>query len=129
MNITDFSLHFTEKNQDLETLKKKFREYSNNHFNLSSKSSQAYCMHHCFVPREQLKQTMNEYVCDFLDSISPRQMRWYTATTRKENNCIEMLKNLRKINGVAIFLGNINDDVAHELAVAKQAGVEIIRIP
>ena len=68
-------------------------------------------------------------VVDFLDTLSHDQVRWYGASQNLEECRFLMLQNLKRVNGVAIFVGEIKEGVKYEYELAKKMGVRIVEIP
>ena len=85
--------------------------------------------HHCFLPREIVTQKgFNTAIVDFLDTISEDQVRWYCANENLGMSRLLMLQNLKRLNGVALFVGEIKDGVKEEYELATQLGIECIVI-
>jgi hypothetical protein len=125
----DFSLHFSTKNQDLEVLKKRYYDFDaetlENDSALVSEllgDEDDLVLHHCFMP-EKAKETG---VQDFLDTVCEEIVCWFGSSVSVEHSRYTMLRNLKRVGGVAIFLGEIKDGVKHEHELAKSLDIPCI---
>lgn len=126
--INDISIHFTLKDQSIEDLKALFYE-SPMAEQLSREQSPALAVHHCFLTREEVKSKgFATDIHDFLDEISDVEVNWSKTGADLNTSRMNMLINLGKLDGLAIFIGEIRDGVETEYAMAQQAGVTLCHI-
>lgn len=134
---TDVSIHFTTKGQTVEEINKKLDNYIIENqedlpFDFSESTSPRSVLHHCFLPKKivEEKKFSTEIYDIILDSVSEQKVCWYGVSDyglpwdRRL-----MLENLAKINGIAVFIGEIKDGVLEEYEMIKELGVEYILIP
>lgn len=137
---TDVSIHFTLKGQTTTELNQKLDAFCSNEnvhnpkFDFSERAIGAprNILHHCFLPKKIVEEKgfSTEVYDDILDPFSEDTVCWYgTSECGLEWDRILMLENLKKLDGIAIFLGEIKDGVAEEYEIAKQLGIECILIP
>lgn len=136
---TDVSIHFSIKGQTPEDLAKKLDAYcsgenlKNPKFDFSERADGAprNVLHHCFFLDEVTKQGMPIEVYHILDTFSEDSVCWYgTSGLGITWDRRLMLENLKKIGGIAIFLGDINAiSVIEEYKIAMEQGIECIMIP
>lgn len=132
---TDVSIHFTIKGQSVNDLNDKLNNYIFKNeipFDFSERTEPRSILHHCFLPEAIVKEKgFSTDIYDIiLDPMSEHKVCWYDASglglvwDRRY-----MLENLAKLNGVAIFIGEIKEGVSDEYALAKELGIECILIP
>lgn len=130
----DFTLHFTIKDQSLEDLKKKFYEFDARTLEadevlVTESDEEELVLHHCFLPPAIVSEKgLPTEVLDFLDTVCNEQVRWYQATDSLDFSRVMMLRNLKRLGGVAIFLGEIKEGVVQEYELAKHIGIPCILI-
>jgi len=135
MKKFDFSVHFTIKDQSLDDINKKLDDWLVNNKSIMDLSERdinepRIVLHHCFLPREiVVEKGFDTKLIDSLDELSEDQVRWF--------NCGEgglgmsrllMLQNLKRLSGVALFIGELKEGVKEEYELAVQIGVECILI-
>ena len=132
----DVSIHFTIKGQTIEEINNKLDNYltfrQTVDFDFSEESSPRSVLHHCFLPEKEViaKGFSNEIYEEILHPLSNDKICWFGVSDYGINHDrILMLENLAKLNGLAIFIGNINEGVATEYGLAKELGIECILIP
>lgn len=128
----DFSIHFTLKEQSLDSIKEKLRKwYCENvgTIDLTSKDRQT-VMHHCFLPREiVIENAYSTSLVDMLDTITKTQVRWYNAGIEGlTESRWRMFENLKRVGGVAIFIGDIKEGVKEELEIANEKCIPVIHV-
>jgi len=128
MQRTDYTIHFTIKEQSLDVIKEKLNNFlKENKDNLVFDENTV--LHHCFLPREVVKEKgFSTDLVDFLDTICPNQVRWFGVAPTLEKSRLLMLNNLNGMDGSAIFVGEIKEGVKEELDLAMDCGVDIIQI-
>ena len=139
LNFKDYSLHFTLKGQTMEQIKEALKVLM---LAEDFKMEPMDIMHHCFLPRIKVEERgRSTEIIDFLRSVEPyNRVCWY-GVTEGDGTVIEdakreslyrdrwlMLTNLKRVNGVAIFIGAQIDGVAEEYNMAKEMGIEILQI-
>ena len=137
---TDVSIHFTLKGQTIEQIDKKFSNWldSDNYqgqfdFSENDEEEPRNVLHHCFLPKEKVfARKVGTEVWDFLDTISEHIICWNGVWNDGDSIYWDrrlMLENLKKLDGVAIFLGEIKEGVEEEYKIAQELGIECILIP
>ncbi len=134
---TDVSIHFTTKGQTVEEINKKLDQYfrENQHkllFDFSESTTPRSILHHCFLPEKLVieKGFTTEIYDDILHSISENKVCWYgTSDYGLVWDRLLMLENLKKLNGVAIFIGEVKEGVLEEFNIVKDLDIEHILIP
>lgn len=129
---TDVSIHFTTKGQSVQELNKKFDEYitSNQNslpFDFSESTNPRSVLHHCFLPEKVVKEKgfSNEIYEDILHPTSEHKVCWYgTSDYGLVWDRRLMLENLKKLNGIAIFIGEIKDGVKDEYDLVLELEIE-----
>jgi hypothetical protein len=149
MKKYDISLHFTIKNQTVESVDKKFNEWLESdkyqgQFDFSERSYKMdgvqmeydeprSVLHHCFLPKKTLiEKNIPLTVWDFLETVSEHIVCWYGTTLDGDALVWDrrlMLENIKKTNGVAIFIGNMIEGVKEEYDIAVELGIDCIVIP
>jgi len=124
--IIDFSLHFTLKGQTLREIFDKM--FSGTELDIINESDTT-VLHHCFLPRnEVIEKGFTTDVVDFLDGQADQIVNWKNANESLDLSRLLMLQNLKRLNGIAFFIGVIKDGVLEEYNLAKSIGVRIIHI-
>lgn len=134
---TDVSIHFTTKGQTVEEINTKLNDYifKNNEtmpFDFSEPSEPRSVLHHCFLPEKVVKEKgfSTEIYDDVLHPTSEQKVCWFgTSDYGLVWDRRLMLENLKKLNGVAIFIGEIKEGVREEYDLALELGVDILLIP
>lgn len=129
---TDFSIHFTIKEQSIEQIEAALKQWNKQTgFLVSMYDAGNPVLHHCFLPREIIKQKgFSESVVDFLDSIEVSTVRWFSTTPNIKTSRELMIQNLDRVKGVALFIGEIKEGVKDEWdLVSVFDGIEKIHIP
>ena len=130
----DASIHFTIKGQSMADIDKKIDNWLENQsridFSESDETGRS-VLHHCFLPRETVvAKGFGTEVVDALDEISgENQIRWFGASETLGMSRLLMLQNLKRLNGIALFVGEVKEGVKEEYELATQIGVECILIP
>lgn len=139
MKKYDFSIHFTIKGQTCEEIEKKIRawEQSENYDGQfdddESDGEIRTVMHHCFLQERVIKEKgFSTEIIDMLDMLCDDVICW-NGVSGEELGLVwdrtYMLENIKKLNGVSIFVGEIKEGVLEEFETAKRLGVECILIP
>jgi hypothetical protein len=126
----DFSIHFTIKDQELDVIQDKFQKFVNESGLLNEENSTVR-IHSCFLPRKVVeKQGFDTALVDYLETLTDNNdVNWYYAGTTLGMSRIQMLENIKRLGGVAIFIGEVRDGVLEELNLAKEIGTVFILIP
>lgn len=134
---TDVSIHFTIKEQDVKELNKKFDDWieqnkDNLLFDFSEKTTPRSVLHHCFLPEKDLeaKGLSTEVYDDLLHLTTEYKVCWHgTSPYGLGWDRMFMLENIKKLNGLSIFIGEIKDGVLEEYEKAQELAIECILIP
>lgn len=135
---TDVSIHFTIKNQSIESINDKLDNYFSRTktedfaFNFSEPTEPRSILHHCFLPEKKVieKGLSTEIYDSILHSISEDKVCWFgTSDYGLEWDRRLMLENLKKINGIAVFVGEIIEGVKDEFDLANGLELDILLIP
>ena len=139
MQKYDLTVHFTLKGQQVSEIDRKLTDWlkSENYqgqFDFSQRldDEPRNVLHHCFLPQRIIKEKgFSTEVWDFLEMVSDDIVCWHGVSgdlglvwDRRY-----MLENLKKINGTAIFIGNIIEGVKEEYDIAQELGIDCILIP
>ena len=154
----DISIHFQTKTNKVSEINKKISDYldSENYKKYSifgERESEVIkgtvnikyteprtTLHHCFLRQQELsklnlpkeKVALIEETFDFIGSLSEDIIQWKGASTYEDALCWDrryMLENIKKCNGVSIFIGEIIDGVKDEYDIALELNLDIIAIP
>ena len=136
MNTTDISLHFTIKGQTIEQIKEKIDNHiasSDNSVLLKLKNlDNANMLHHCFLPEKKVIELgfSNDVYEKVINHYSWLNACWHGVSGMGlETDRGIMLNNLKKLNGLAVFVGEIKEGVLEEFEKAKDLGVKTLIIP
>jgi len=132
----DVSIHFTIKEQSVSLINDKFLKFIDDNqatlsFDFSERTTPRTMLHHCFLPEKMVieKGFSNEVYEEILDRITEHKICWYgTSDYGLAWDRQYMLENLAKLNGLAIFIGEIKEGVLEELELAKELGIDILLI-
>lgn len=143
MKYYDVSIHFQTKTNGIELIEKKLNDWFDSdsyreQFDFSEKTEPRSVLHHCFLREEELKhlsipavkKEIIENTLTFLGMLSENQVRWKGSSLYGlvwDRNL--MFENIKKTNGVSIFIGEIVYGVKDENDIAKELGCNIILIP
>jgi hypothetical protein len=152
----DISIHFQTKTNSVSEIDKKLQKWidSKNYNGIFDERELEYIegtvnmryteprttLHHCFLREEDLKSLNlpEEKVkiiyetFDFLGSLCEDRVQWKGTSSFGDALCWDrryMLENIKKCNGVSLFIGEIIDGVKEEYDTAVEIGVDIILIP
>ena len=152
----DVSIHFQTKTNEVSEIEKKFRawcesEKYNGIFDMRESryikgtaqmeyTEPRTTLHHCFLREQELpklnlpkeKVDLIENTFEFLGSLCEDIVQWKGTSTYEDAICWDrryMLENIKKCNGVAIFIGEIIDGVKEEYDIAVELGIYCILIP
>lgn len=134
---TDVSIHFTTKGQTVEELNNKFDKWidenkSNLPFDFSEPSEPRSVLHHCFLPEKVVEEKgfSTEIYDTILNPTSEHKICWYGVS---DYGLVWdrqlMLENLKKCNGIAVFIGEIKDGVKVEFDLVQELGIDYVLIP
>ena len=134
---TDVSIHFTIKGQTVEDVNLKLDAYIEDNkdtlpFDFSERTTPRSILHHCFLPKKQVIEHgfPTDIYTKILHPMSEHKICWFGTSDRGlEWDRMLMLENLAKLNGLAIFVGEIKGGVAEELQLCLELGVEALIIP
>lgn len=135
MKHYDVSLHFTPKGQNVQEIFNKIDNWLESHpevidFSERAEGEPRTVLHHCFMRRADVEaKGFDTTICDELETFYEDTVCWNGVSQSTIGmDRLLMLQNLKRLNGVAIFAGNIIEGVKDELELAKQIGVETIII-
>lgn len=135
MKHYDVSLHFTPKGQDVKEIFNKIDKWLENNsdtvdFSERKEGETRTVLHHCFMKRADVEaKGFDTTICDELECFSEDTICWNGVSQSTIGmDRLLMLQNLKRLNGIAIFVGNIVDGVREELELAKQIDVKTIII-
>lgn len=139
---TDISIHFIIKGQSIEELDQKLTKFFVQNrdklpFDFSERTYPRSVLHHCFIPQHILEEKgISTEVYELLDGLAETQVYWYGSSNyyNSEGPALSwdrmlMLENLKKLNGLAVFLGELKEGVLLEFNLATEIGVDILHIP
>lgn len=134
MNKTDVSIHFTLKGQTLEEVDTKIENWiqenkDNLPFDFSESTTPKSVLHHCFLPERELKaKGIEPEVYELIHQFSETSVCWNGVSGWGDlvYDRRYMLENLKKLNGVCFFVGNLTEGVKEEHALAVELGLDII---
>jgi hypothetical protein len=134
---TDISIHFTTKGQTIAEISAKFNDYITNNqnslpFDFSEKSEPRSVLHHCFLPEILVKEKgfSNDVYDVILHPTSEHKVCWFgTSDYGLHWDRRLMLENLKKLNGVSVFIGNLVEGVKEEYDLCQELGIDCILIP
>lgn len=138
----DFSIHFTLKGQTIDEVNELFDWWLKKQAeDKDSKTGEVLFgsvdfkeigrtnIHHCFMNPTILNQKRIPLtVYDFIGEISRHTVCWNDPSKPLTENRRAMLVNLKRLDGVAIFIGKIEDGVLEELQIAQSLNIQIIEI-
>lgn len=131
----DASIHFTIKGQTMKEINKKIDNWlatqSLIDFSEKAEGEPSAVLHHCFLPREMVvARGFSTEVVDTLDEISGEsQVRWFGASDDLGMSRLLMLQNIKRLKGIAIFVGEVKEGVKEEYELSSQMEVECVLIP
>lgn len=135
---TDASIHFTTKGQDVKALFAKLKYYLDEHaehftFVQTTESNviSNNVVHHCFLPEKVVKEKgwSNDIYDCVLNAVANNKVCWFGVSDYGLDwDRRLMLENLKKVDGLAIFIGNISDGVKDEYDLAIDLGLDILLI-
>ena len=140
MKKYDVSIHFTLKNQTIEEVERKFDDWLKSdkyigQFDFSENdidNEPRNILHHCFLSKEKvIVRNIGMEVWDFLDTISEHIVCWSGVGDEHMGitwDRIYMLQNIKKVDGIAVFIGDIIDGVAEEYAICQDQKIDCIVI-
>ena len=135
---TDISIHFSLKGQSTKEIDQKLDNWiSKNSNNLPFDFSEQIeehprnVLHHCFIPKSKLQaeNKTTEVYDDVLDLFTDNAICWNgvgdfgLVWDRRY-----MLENIKKCNGLSLFIGDIKEGVKEEYEIAKELNIDIIHI-
>lgn len=131
MKHLDFSLSFSLRHQTVEEVRAKFEKFLKaDHETISEKGSAEGCttLHHCFLHRaEAKKKGFGTKVSDFLAKQADNVVCWNGASDKSlDMDRSLMFATLKRLNGVAVFIGDDEGGVADELDYAKAFGLDVV---
>jgi hypothetical protein len=133
---TDVSIHFTTKGQTVEEINTKFNDYISKNqqtlpFDFSERTEPRSILHHCFLPEKVVKEKGFDTAIydDILHPTSENKVCWFgTSDYGLVWDRRLMLENLKKLNGVALFIGDIKDGVREEYELCQELNIDWIII-
>lgn len=140
MKKYDLSIHFTLKGQNVEQVDKKLNDWLNSDkysgqfdFSENEETEPRNVLHHCFLPKKVVEQKgFSTEVWDLLETISEDIVCWNGVWNDGDALCWDrklMLENIKKVNGISIFIGSLIEGVKEEYDIAQELGIECILIP
>ena len=133
----DISLHFTLKGQTLEQIKEKLKNHIDKNPDsplsdfVKGENWHEKVLHHCFLPDLIIEEKgFSMDISVFIKSLSEDTVCWYGASqTTLDNDRYYMLRNLKRVKGLAVFIGDTNEGVKTELKYAHHLGCDTLIIP
>lgn len=145
--VFDISIHFQINNQSIEYIDGKLQKWLDSdsykgQFDFSEKgeNGERNVLHHCFLKAEELpslklskaREEEIEETFDFLEMFSDDIARW-RGVSNFPTECLNwdrrlMLENIKKLNGISLFIGEISGGVKEEYDIAIDLGVSCILI-
>lgn len=140
MKKYDLSIHFTLKGQTVSQIDEKLDKWLNSEeyqgqfdFSENGDDEPRNILHHCFLPKKTVVQKgFSTEVWDMLETISEDIICWNGVWNDGDALCWDrqlMLENIKKVNGISIFIGDIIEGVKEEYDIAQNLGIDIILIP
>jgi len=130
MQKLDASIHFTTRFQDFKELTDKLDKWlEENKYTINLVDTPNFArLHHCFLRRSEVERL--GYSTKVIDYLSKFHCISWSGASEKDllTDRADMLANLKRLNGVAIFLGDLSGGVSEELSLAELIGVDIIKI-
>lgn len=127
----DFSIHFpSNTSREITNSTLIFNDWMDKnkekHFDLLNIEKDPVIMHHCFFPK-------NVEIVNALNSLWAIRVKWCNNGVILGNNEPKvsrnlMLLNLKKVNGLAIFVGEPNQETMLEFKAAQIIGVNTLVI-
>ena len=129
----DVSIHFQTDSQSVEEVRRKlYSHIDKTELPFDFGERERTILHHCFLPEKELqnrnidtniyeeifKEFAEFHICWY--GLSPYGLVWDRQL---------MLENLKKVNGIALFIGEITGGVEKELKLCKELDIEFILIP
>jgi len=126
----DFSIHFTIKGQELSRIEQKFQDWSKGH-DLLDENNTGVRVHNCFLSRKDVEERgFDTGVVDFIESLTDaNDINWFYSSPTLAMSRVQMLTTIKRLGGIAIFVGEIKEGVLEEMNLARELGVNIILIP
>jgi len=131
----DFSIHFTVKGQEMAQIEKAFDEFQSKDIygTLDLSEDNSIVLHHCFLPeKDVVSKGWDNSIHEFLNTLTDANKVCYYHSDDDGNlgmSRLNMLRNIERLGGVSVFIGEIKDGVKEEYDLAKCLGVHIIEIP
>ena len=140
MKKYDLSIHFTLKGQTVEQIDQKLNNWLDSDkytgqfdFSENGETEPRNVLHHCFLPKKVVEQKgFSTEVWDLLETISEDIVCWNGVWNEGDALCWDrklMLENIKKVNGISIFIGEIIEGVKEEYDIAQELGIDCIIIP
>lgn len=129
----DVSFHFTLKTQKIEDIKNVINEFLEKTNLIQRKydenSNVALVVHNCFLTRKiVIEKGFDTELVDFINSIGDVTVNWFDEMQNISEQRMKMLVNLKRLNGLAIFVGDNIEGVADEMVIVKELGIATIHI-
>jgi len=134
-NKFDITIHFTIKGQQVSQISDALNAWLKENskivdFSERKEGEPTTVLHHCFLPEAIVKQKgFPMDVVDFLDGIATDQVHWYSTSDDLAESRLRMLQNLKRLNGIALFVGEIKEGVADEFFMIEQMNIAYEKIP
>lgn len=135
MKKFDFTLHFTIKGQKVPDISSKLEDWLVENKEIIDLSERAegdpnVVLHHCFLPEKiVIEKGFSTDVIDLLNELAEDQVCWYGVDGDLGMSRLLMLQNIKRLNGISIFVGEIKEGVKDEYDLAKEMGIECVLIP
>lgn len=140
MKKYDLSIHFTLKGQTASQIDEKLNNWLESDkytgqfdFSENGETEPRNVLHHCFLPKKVVEQKgFSTEVWDMLETISEDIVCWNGVWNDGDALCWDrklMLENIKKVNGISIFIGEIIEGVKEEYDIAQELGIDCILIP
>lgn len=120
----DVSIHFSTDGQSIDFIRKALNGFEGGTGTTDKR------VHQCFLSKDELEAAgIPLDVPFFFESITVGNVCWSGVTQMNlEEDRKAMLENLKKLNGTALFLGELKGGVLVEYEMAKELGIEIVHL-
>lgn len=134
----DVSIHFTIKDQSIESISQKLNRFIDDNakqlqFDFSYRTEPRTVLHHCFLPEKIVveKGFSNEIYEAILEPLAEDKICWHgvSGDLGLVWDRQYMLENIKKLNGLALFIGDIKEGVKDEFDICQELGIHVIKIP
>lgn len=129
-DVMNFSVHFTIKEQSIKDIENKFFNWANQN-NLLHELKNELKVHSCTMPRRIVEERKWDLgIVEFIECLTDgNDINWFYSSNTIQISRLFMLENLKILNGIAVFIGEIKEGVKDEFDICNSLGIETILIP